>query len=150
MPSLQTTTGYLSFSLISLFSLRQKAHLPNEYAVALQKSLGSAFECVWKNFQFRLCRQKDFYDYKIHRQHYEQGALVWLHSSVVPKEQFRKLHHSWTGPYCIVKQLSDVTYPIQHTQGRKNHLVVHIDRLKPCIASTLPDPTSFWQPPGNH
>ena len=149
--SLQPTTGYSPFFLM----FGQKARIPielaygtsnatctiqspNEYAAALQKSLGSAFEQVRKNFKFRLCRQKDFYDRKVHGQPYEQDALVWLHSSVVPKGQSRKLHHPWTGPYRVVKQLSDVTYRIQHTQGRKNRLVVHFDRLKPCIGGTSP------------
>ena len=71
---------------------------PNEYAAALQKSLGSAFEQVRKNFKVKLYRKKDCYDCKVHGQHYEHDVLVWLHSSVVPKGQSCKLHHPWTDP----------------------------------------------------
>ena len=102
---------------------------------------------VWTNFKFRLCRQKDFYDHKVHRQHYEQDVLVWPHSSTVTKGQFCKLHHSWMGPHCIVKQLSDVTYHIQHTQRRKNHLVVHFNQLKQCMASAWPRDEEHQPPP---
>ena len=120
-------------------------HSLNEYAAALQKSLGSSFEQVRKNFKLRLRRQKDFYDCKVHGQHYEQDALVWLHSSVVPNGQSRKLHHP--GPYRVVKQLSDVTYRIQHTLGRKNRLVVHFDQLKPRIGGPNLQDDALQLPP---
>ena len=156
--SLQPTTGYSPFFLmfgrkarlpieLAYGTSETATHSPNEYAAALQKSLGSAFEQVRKNFKLRLCRQKDFYDRKVHGQHYRRDALVWLHSSVVPKGQSRKLHHPWTGPYRVVKQLSDVTYRIQHTLGRKNRLVVHFDRLKPCIGGPNPQDEALQQPP---
>ena len=38
----------------------------------------------------------------------------------------------WQGPYEVIKRLSDVTYRIQHTAERRQHQVVHFDRLKPC------------------
>ena len=50
---------------------------PNEYAAAaLQKSLGSAFEQVRKNFKHKLYRQKAFYDCKVNGQHYERDVLL--------------------------------------------------------------------------
>ena len=101
-----------------------------EYAAALQRMLGSAYERGQKNFKFKLFRQKDFYDRMIYGEPYERDSLVWLHSVVVPKGQSHKLHHPWTGPYHTVKDLSDVTYRIQHARGRKQRLVVHFDQFE--------------------
>ena len=42
-----------------------------------------------------------------------------------------KLHHPWTGPYKVIKKVSDVTYWIQHLYGNRQRKVIHFDRLKP-------------------
>lgn len=46
-----------------------------------------------------------------------------------------KLHHPWSGPYQVVKRLSDVTYRIRNMKARHKRQVVHFDRLKPCLAA---------------
>ena len=58
------------------------------------------------------------------------GDLVWLHSSVPKQDSHCKLHHPWTDPFKVLKQLSDTTYHIHGNQQRK---VVHFDRLEPCM-----------------
>ena len=57
--------------------------------------------------------------------------LVWLHNPRVLKGSHRKLKKRWTGPYEIVKRISDLNYKIKHTSTRKQ-LVVHFNRLKFC------------------
>ena len=37
-------------------------------------------------------RQKEQYDRRVHRKPYKVGNQVWLHSSVVPRGSFKKLH----------------------------------------------------------
>ena len=54
-----------------------------------------------------------------------QDDLVWLHSSVVPKGVGRKLYQPWTGPYRVIKKLSDAVYRIQNAQSAKHRLVVY-------------------------
>ena len=44
----------------------------------------------------------------------------------------KKLHHPWTGPYTVVKRLSDITYRIAHPTSKRQRQVVHFDRLKRC------------------
>ena len=46
--------------------------------------------------------------------------------------QHRKLHHPWTGPYQVLKQISEATYRIKQVDGKRQRKVVHFDRLKPC------------------
>ena len=44
----------------------------------------------------------------------------------------RKLHRPWTGPYRVLRKLSDVNYRIQDVQAPRRRPVVHFDRLKYC------------------
>ena len=63
---------------------------------------------------------------------FEENQLVWLHSPVIPQGHSRKLHHPWTGPYRIIKRLSESDYKIKNVDGNRQSLVVHFDRLKLC------------------
>jgi len=69
---------------------------------------------------------------RAHGEPFKKGDLVWLYSSAVPREQSRKLHRPWTGPYRTVKKLSEATYRIQNVRVSRQHLVVQFNRLKPC------------------
>ena len=91
-----------------------------------------AFALVRSKLATQHERQKYFYNHKVHGKPYVPGNLVWLHSPVIGKGKSRKLHHPWTGPYKVIKKLSDATYRVQKLQGRKQRKVVHFDRLKPC------------------
>ena len=81
-------------------------------------------------------RQKEFYDAKVHGEPYKIGDFVWLHLSP-PKGTSHKLHHPWTGPYKVIKKVSDVTYQIQHLYGNRQCKVIHFDRLKPCSREVI-------------
>ena len=72
---------------------------------------------------------------------------MWLHSSVVPTDGHRKLHHPWTGPFKVIKKLSDLNYQIQ-LQGNPNQksLIVHFNCLKKCIPWTRFDSTPLDLP----
>ena len=74
----------------------------------------------------------------------------------------RKLHHPWTGPWQVVKRLSDAVYRLRSQTGRRCRVVVHFDRLKRCTpgirfttdGDALPPPqtpqlTSSMPPPFN-
>ena len=66
---------------------------------------------------------------KAHGKAYAQDDLVWVHSKVIPQCVSGKLHRPWTGPYRILKQLSDSVYRLQNPRQRP---IIHFDRLKPC------------------
>ena len=105
---------------------------PNEYAAALKKQLTTAFDIARDQMSRQHVRQKEYYDQKLHGKPYQKGDLVWLHSSVVKRGHHRKLHHPWTGPYQVLKQISDATYRIKQVDGKRQRKIVHFDRLKPC------------------
>ena len=142
--SVQSTTGFTPFYLM----FGREARMPldmmfghpdsspegasdSEYAVQLRDRLQRAYLVVRTNFQRAFGRQKIHYDQKVHGKPLAVGDLVWLHSPVVPAGRSKKLHRPWTGPFKILKKLSEQVYRIQSTVGTKRRLVVHFDRLKP-------------------
>ena len=84
------------------------------------------------NLSNNLHQQKEIYDKKSHGCPYHKGDSVWLFNPVVPLGKSKKFHRPWTGPYTIVKQLSDSTYQIQHTKHHSKRCIVHCDHLKAC------------------
>ena len=62
---------------------------------------------------------------------------MWLHSPAVPRGHSKKLHCLWTGPFTVVKRLSDAVYRIQYIwpRRRRTRVVVHFDHLKLCPPS---------------
>ena len=74
------------------------------------------------------------------------GDLVRLHSPVPKQDLCHKLCHPWTGPFKVLKQLSDTTYCIQNLHGNQQYKVVHFDRLKLCtngiIQAANPQPAT--------
>ena len=126
----------------------QQSSSPGEHARLLQYRLQSAFQLLREHTAKEHQRQKEFYDLKLHGEPYKVGDYVWLHLPP-PKGVSRKLYHPWTGPYKVIKKLSEVTYRIQHLQGRHQRKVVHFDRLKPCSRATAQtcSQSSFNKPP---
>lgn len=138
--SVQSTTGYTPFYL--MFGRQAKMPLdvmygnppsddnqpilPSQtapsFASKLKSRLQEAYNRVRTRMSSKLDRQKEFYDEKAHGQPYEKDELVRVHSKVIPRGVGRKLYRPWTGPFQVIKRLSDAVY----------RLVVHFDRLKRC------------------
>ena len=94
---------------------------------------------VEKNLEASLGHQKDVYDARCKRKSrpYKVGDLAWLEEKAVPRWVHRKSYRPWSGPWRVVKVISDVTYRIQSEEvaplraRRKTRLIVHFNRLKP-------------------
>lgn len=54
---------------------------------------------------------------------------------MIPKGRPKKLHLPWTGPYRVLKKISDCDYRIKLPDSRKLPMVVHFNRLKLCPPS---------------
>ena len=142
--SVNPTTGFSPFFLM----FGRQAHMPvdlmygpptpamekstNQFANDLRNKLDRAYQRVREQMGHMLDHQKAHYDKRAHGEPYKEGDLVWLHSTVVPRGRARKLHRPWTGPYRVVRKLSDVTYRIQDIQASRRRPIVHFDRLKQC------------------
>ena len=107
-----------------------------DYAKQLCYSLEKAYSVAREKLQTAAQCQKMNYDQRIHGEPFKVGDLVYLHSSVIPKGKSRKLHCPWTGPFSVIKRISDNVYRIQDVRNKKKRQVVHFDRLKPCHPNT--------------
>ena len=111
-----------------------------EYARELRARLENAFGLVREHTRAAQKWQKDRYDRRASGGRYEVGDRVWLHSPAVPRGRSPKLHRPWTGPFVVIKVLSEVTYRVQSEKPkpgrRRQRFVVHFNRLKPCQTPT--------------
>ena len=102
-----------------------------EYAKTMKETMEKAFHTVCEHVGDKQEHQKQFYDQKCHGQPFQTGDLVWLHSTVIPRGQAKKLYHPWTGPWKVVKPLSEAVYRIKGPSGSKQRwTIVHFDHLK--------------------
>ena len=147
--SVHSSTGYTPFFLMFgrqaripvdlAFQLPQNTPVyHNPYAIHLQNTLRDSYKQVREKLGHNLQRQKEIYDRKAQGSSYNKGDIVWLFNASVPRGQHKKFHRPWSGPYTVVKQLSDSTYRIQHTQTRSKRSVVHFDHLKQCTGVVQP------------
>ena len=90
-----------------------------EYARNLRQSLEKAYSTARERLQTAAQCQKTNYDQCIHGEPFKVGYLVYLHNPVVPKGKSRKLHCPWTGPFSVIKRISDNVYHIQDTNNKK-------------------------------
>jgi len=141
--SKQASTGFTPFQLmfgrqaripldvIYKTPMPQSVNVP-QYVVQLRKSLEKAHNLARQNLKTAAGRQKERYDRNAHGEPYKIGDKVWLHSTVVPRGRAKKLHCPWSGPFTIIKCITDAVYRVQDTRARRRRHVVHFDRLKPC------------------
>ena len=121
--SIQSTTGYSPFFLM----LGRKARIPVDLLCEVDKIAENANDFVSQQdriMQEACCpvqsrmglqqdKQKELFDRKRHGKPFNVGDLVILYTSVVPRGYLKKLHRQWSGPFKILKKISDVTYRIQ-------------------------------------
>ena len=71
-----------------------------------------------------------------------KSTPLWLFTLAVPAGESPKFHCYWKGPYTVVRRIHAVDYSIYHDDPSKT-VVVHHDRLKPCLLPDIP----HLQPP---
>ena len=119
----------------------QDVTLVSQHARDLKKTLEQAYDKVRQKLAAGHEKRKEIYDRKIHGEPFTPGDHVWLLNPAVARGKSKKLHHPWTGPFRVLKKLSDCDYRIK---GRRSPIVVHFNRLKLCVPGTRLD----HSPPG--
>lgn len=137
--AVQSSTGFTPYYLLFGKEMRLPLDLmyrpPNiersrsDYIQETREALLRAYEIARENLNLAHERQKDYYDRRTQGTRFKPGDSVWLWSPVLQKGVAPKFHEPWTGPFKVVKRLSDVTYEIRDL-ARKTNKVVHFDRLK--------------------
>ena len=108
---------------------------PPGYLQHLQRAMKEAHEVARKSLKSYQKRQKDEYDTKVVVTRFEVGDVVYLLDSSTKVKQSTKLRPIYTGPYIVIKVLSPLLFKIKN---RKREVVMHHDRIKPCLDRNLP------------
>ena len=113
-----------------------KEYLNSEtYAAEVYSRMQKAFEMAREHIKGEQKRQKHLYDAKLKGYPYNVGDKVWLYRPLRKVGLSPKLQSYWTGPYEVVKRISDAVYRIKNMKTGFR-IVVHFDRLKPCHLSS--------------
>ena len=123
---------------------RPPSERPSNYPSFFKKQheiLRRVYQRVGENLRVNLRHQKDVYDARCkgNSRPSREGDLVWLEDKAVPRWVHRKFFHPWSGPWRVVKVISDVTYRIQCEEvaptriRRKTRMIGHFNRLKPYL-----------------
>ena len=95
----------------------------------IKERMARCYERARQNLGLAQKRQKDFYDRKTQGQRYRIGNKVWLHMPPTAKD-VPKFYKPWTGPWQVLRRMSDVVYQIKDLNSERKK-VVHFDRLRP-------------------
>ena len=83
-----------------------------EYVQGLENSLNEMYDIVRETTGKNCERQKHYYNRNVHAVNYDIGDLVRRSQPKVIMGTKAKLSRKWTGPWTVVKRLSDVLYQI--------------------------------------
>ena len=93
----------------------------------LESAMNNAFEFAHQNLGIAAQRQSHYYDKSLKPRKFYSGDWVWRwYLPAISK----KLGQGLTGPYLVLRKISDVTYEIELNSENKP-ITVHVDHLKP-------------------
>lgn len=112
------------------FTTSEKEANKAVYVRDLEEKLSTIHEQAREITKEASQRQKNYFDRNVRETNYEVGELVRRSQPKVGKGEKLKLSRKWTGPWIIIKRLSDVLFQIQHSRQSKP-VIVHADNIKP-------------------
>ena len=120
---------------------------PSDYPSFVKKQgeiLQDVKERVEEDLKTNLHHQKDVYDARCKGN--SRPYRVWLEEKAVPWWVHRKFYHPWSGPWRVVKVISEINYRIQCEEAPltrrrwKMSMIVHFNHLKPYHARSHRSP----------
>ena len=107
------------------------------FVETFQSNIRSAHERVRQATQSAAKTQKTYFDKLVRGPPFAVHQLVWLFwPQPTLRQKHGKLQRLWTGPWKILSFRSPVVVVIQNCKNNKKQ-TVHIDRLSPCLSSSL-------------
>lgn len=100
---------------------------PIQYIEWIKSAMALTHDFVFRNLKVAATRQKTYHDRHLKPRIYDIGDWVWRW---YPPTAGQKLGLGWTGPYLVIKRISDVTYSVQKSENSPV-LNLHVDHLKP-------------------
>ena len=107
-------------------TMRDLEYCPSNYVEWLRDVTMYAHEFARKNLKKAAIRQKKYFDRTSSDREFPVGSWVWWWFPPKGKQKFGR---GWTGPYLIIRKMSEITYEIQR-QPTSRSRVVHVDSLK--------------------
>jgi hypothetical protein len=110
-----------------------KEESTTDYAVNLAERLRDIHHFDRQNLKKASDRMKARFDGLAISPVFQDGDRVWMYYPT-RRRRSSKLQSFWEGPY-IVTRINDVVYWVQRNP-RAKMMVVHLDRLAPCLGAT--------------
>lgn len=108
---------------------------PIAYIEWIKSAMYITHEFAHRNLGLSAKRQKNNYDLGLKPRAYSIGDWVWRW---YPPTASQKLGLGWTGPYLVIKKISNLTYSIQKTSDSRI-INVHVDHIVPYQGNNAPD-----------
>ena len=89
----------------------------------LCKIYGTLYKTLNREVQPENQRLKAFCNEKVYGKPFEIGdtCMVWVHSPAVPRQQSRKLHHDWEGPFQALERVGSCDYRVKMQRSVNVH-----------------------------
>ena len=104
---------------------------PQIYVEWIRDSMQRSFEIAHENLMSSFKKQKHYHDVNLKPRSFEIGTMVWR---FYPPKANQKLSSGWTGPYRIMRKISDITYEAAYLPTGKSY-ILNVDHIKPADIS---------------
>ena len=115
--------------------------LHSDYATELKSRLTQAFQTASETLEVSHRTQKAYYERGARANANQVGdQVLWLDKKS-RRGRCMKLNRPWTGPWKVIKRLSEVVYRIKYcgpagSYSRVKRRVVHFNQLKPFVGAS--------------
>ncbi len=114
-----------------------------DYRADISLALQEAWKLARQHLMQAQDRQKQYYDQTVRNYEFSVGDRVWLHTPATKKGKSPKLSCMWQGPYRVTQVFTPNVRIVPVDAPRQKETVVHVNWLKPCYTSHVPNPAAL-------